>query len=1105
MRAVTYYAGRQSNAMDHQIPSHRVAHLSEAPRESKVLDWGQIGLLTVLALVVPSLGAFSQLASAQAQTGAWTWVGGSNTLPGFNQGEPGVYGTLGVPGFGNVPGGRQGAVTWTDVSGNFWLFGGRGYDSVGSNFGDLNDLWKFNASDHEWTWMSGSSTLGGWGRPGIYGTLGVPAIDNVPGGRNGGASWIDSEGNLWLFGGSGRDINSSAGDLNDLWEFSPSSGQWTWMGGSNVLPSSSGFDGQPGVYGTLGVPAATNVPGGRAGAVAWVDISGNFWLFGGMGYDSVHTQGNLNDLWQFNPSTRQWTWMSGSNTVGSNSNQPGSYGTLGIPAAGNVPGGRRDATSWTDSGGNFWLFGGFGSGASVEGWLNDLWEFNPSTLEWTWMGGSTGQGQSGVYGALGVASTGNVPGARISSLGWSDPSGNLWLLGGNGYDSAGARGDLNDLWQFNPFNQEWTWIGGSNTIGFNGGQGGVYGTLGVAAAGNVPGSRQQIAGWTDTQGNLWLFGGNGYVVSSSPNSLAGYLNDLWEYQPSAVAFPAASQPTFSLGSGTYSTPQTVSIADATPNAVIYYTADGTTPTLNSAVYTGPIIVNATETIQAIATATNYTQSLVASANYRIEPQAAPPVFSLASGSYTSVQTLTITDTTPGAVIRYTTDGTPPTIYSTIYSSPISISSTETVQAIAIASGYLNSTATSASYSITVPAATPTFSPAPGSYTNPVIVTISDATKGATIFYNTDGITWNVYSGPITVTTTETIQAGASAVGYGASAIASATYTIMKTPAIVWTTPAPITYGTPLSASQLNATANVPGTFTYTPAAGTILGSGIQQLAVMFTPTDSADYSTANAAVQLIVNKAAPVITWPTPAAIIYGTALSAAQLNATANVPGTFSYGPAAGSVLAAGTLTLHVTFTPTDSTDYTTATSSVLLTVNKATPVITWPTPASIGSGTPLSSTQLNAAANVPSTFAYSPAAGTILPVGTNTLNVTLTPTDAANYTTAGASVALVVNAPNFTFAVSPNALAVKQGGKASTAVAIAPTGGFTGSVTLSASGLPKGVTAAFSTNPTQTGSIITFTATNGATLGTSVVTITGRSGSLNKTTSITLTVAHK
>jgi len=249
----------------------------------------------------------------------------------------------------------------------------------------------------------------------------------------------------------------------------------------------------------------------------------------------------------------------------------------------------------------------------------------------------------------------------------------------------------------------------------------------------------------------------------------------------------------------------------------------------------------------------------------------------------------------------------------------------------------------------------------------------------------------------------------------------------------------------------------------------------------------------------------PVVTWLTPAAITYGTALSAAQLDATANVPGTFSYSPAVGSVLTAGTRTLHVTFTPTDSTDYTTATSSTLLTVNKARPAVTWPTPTPIASGTPLSSTQLNATANVPGTFAYSPAVGTILPVGSNTLNVTFTPTDTTNYTTASSSVSLVVNAPNFTLSVSPSTLAVKQGGKASSGIAIASTGGFTGSVTLSASGLPKGVTAAFSANPTNTGSTITFTATNGATQGTSVVTITGKSGALSQTASITLTVAHK
>jgi hypothetical protein len=742
-----------------------------------------------------------------------------------------------------------------------------------------------------------------------------------------------------------------------------------------------------------------------------------------MGYDSAHAQGNLNDLWQFNPSTGLWTWMSGSNTVGSNSNQPGSYGTLGIPAAGNVPGGRRGATSWKDSGGNFWLFGGFGAGASVEGWLDDLWEFDPSTLEWTWIGGSTGQGQSGVYGTIGIASAGNFPGARAFSLGWADAGGDLWLIGGYGYDSAGARGDLNDLWLFNPFNQEWTWIGGSNTIGFDGGQGGVYGTLGVSAAGNVPGSREQSAGWTDTKGNFWLLGGFGYVATSK----GGYLNDLWEYQPSAIAFPAASQPTFSLAPGTYSTAQIVSVVDATPNAVIYYTTDGTTPTLNSAVYYGPITVNATETIQAIATATNYSQSLVASAIYTIEPQATPPVFSLASGSYTSVQTLSITDTTPGAVIRYTTDGTPPTIYSTIYSNPISVSSTETIQAIAIANGYLKSTTTSASYSITLPAATPTFSLAQGSYTSPIIVIISDATKGATIFYNTDGVTWAIYTGPITVSTTETLQAGAAAVGYGDSAIASATYTIMKTPAIAWTTPTPIAYGTPLSAAQLNATSPVPGTFTYSPATGKVLNAGTQNLTVTFTPTDTADYVTATDSVILTVNKAAPSISWTTPPAITYGTALSVSQLNATANVPGTFLYSPAAGALLPVGTNTLSVTLTPTDSTDYATTSTSVLLTVN------------------PL---------------------------------------------------------PGFTLISSPATLSVTEGSSATSNIKLNPVGGFAGAVKLAVTGLPSGVTASFSTNPTASTSVLTLKAATKSTTGTATVIVTGTSGSLAQSANLSVTV---
>ena len=227
-----------------------------------------------------------------------------------------------------------------------------------------------------------------------------------------------------------------------------------------------------------------------------------------------------------------------------------------------------------------------------------------------------------------------------------------------------------------------------------------------------------------------------------------------------------------------------------------------------------------------------------------------------------------------------------------------------------------------------------------------------------------------------------------------------------TPVITWAAPAAIPYGTALSATQLNASTTVAGTYVYTPAAGAVLTAGSQTLSVTFTPTDSTDYNTATATVQLTVNKATPVITWATPAAIPYGTPLSATQLNASSTVAGTFVYSPAAGVVLGVGPQTLSVTFTPTDSTDYNTATATVQLMVNKATPVITWATPAAIPYGTALSATQLNASSTVTGTFVYTPAAGVVLGVGSQTLSVTLTPTDGTDYNAATSTVQLAVNA---------------------------------------------------------------------------------------------------
>ena len=146
---------------------------------------------------------------------------------------------------------------------------------------------------------------------------------------------------------------------------------------------------------------------------------------------------------------------------------------------------------------------------------------------------------------------------------------------------------------------------------------------------------------------------------------------------------------------------------------------------------------------------------------------------------------------------------------------------------------------------------------------------------------------------------------------------------------------------------MNATANVAGTFVYTPAAGTVLKAGTQTLSAVFTPADAGTSSSVTATVQLTVNQATPVITWATPAPITAGTALSATQLDASANVPGSFVYNPAVGNVPAAGTQQLTAVFSPTDTTDYASATGHTSLVVNAPTsgPISN---PASVGCGGP-------------------------------------------------------------------------------------------------------------------------------------------------------------
>jgi uncharacterized repeat protein (TIGR01451 family) len=325
----------------------------------------------------------------------------------------------------------------------------------------------------------------------------------------------------------------------------------------------------------------------------------------------------------------------------------------------------------------------------------------------------------------------------------------------------------------------------------------------------------------------------------------------------------------------------------------------------------------------------------------------------------------------------------------------------------------------------------------------VAVTLDGVTQQAAIGSSGAFSTTFDTAGLAASTTPYTVSYVYASDGTFGDASTTSSLTITKvTPIITWANPANITYGTALSSTQLDATSSwaiagvngsVAGTFTYTPVAGTVLKAGTgQALTVTFTPTDTTDYNTAADSVAINVDAAAPIITWANPADITYGTALSSTQLDATSSwtvagvngtVAGTFTYTPAAGTVLTAGAgQALTVTFTPTDTTDYKIGAGKVTINVDAATPTITWAKPADITYGTALSATQLNASSSwivagvkggVAGTFAYTPAAGTILPIGTaQTLSVAFTPTDLTDYTITSDTVTINVVKATLTIA---------------------------------------------------------------------------------------------
>lgn len=411
--------------------------------------------------------------------GEWVWKSGSSQLN-----YTGHLGTKGVPDTANAPPGEYEAIEWTDTSGNFWFYGGTGI----GGFGNL--LWKYDVATNQWTWVMGNPNSP---NP-VYGIAGVPDSNNTPGTRTESCSWVDKDGNFWLYGGEGW-----AGRPNDLWKYTVSSNMWTWMkGGAGVS-----CDGD---YGIKGVESPSNNPPCIFEMdITWTDYNGDLWM--------VDMNGCL---WRYRMQTNNWIWTKGNNIPNSKS----VYGTKGVASLKNTPGVAPyfNYTRWKDSEGNFWYLE---TAANYFVRKKILWKYQMYNNTWTWVDGDTIGVVTSNYG---IKCQLNNPITQIYDHGecrtcWIDGCDNLWLMGGFYADQFGAK-TLNDLVYFDTQNLNWVWVSGDSVqVPVSN-----FGAKGVSAPTNTPASRSGAVPFKDTLGNLWLYGGVDYTFNKK-------LADLWMYTP----------------------------------------------------------------------------------------------------------------------------------------------------------------------------------------------------------------------------------------------------------------------------------------------------------------------------------------------------------------------------------------------------------------------------------------------------------------------------------------------------------------------------------------------------------------------------------------------
>lgn len=439
--------------------------------------------------------------------GQWGWMAGDTTPA-----QQPIYGTKYTPSPNNNIGNKAFISVWY-LDNKIWLYGGE--DWIQKRYAAL---WTYDLNTNEFTWMGGHEYLSP-----VYTAVGTASPVNYPGSRAFGASWVSSDGTMWLFGGGLSTWNSN----NELWKFDGN--LWTLV----KEGTSTSIRGAEGEYGASFTPSPriefvyTNkgdklyligedfindtmyyctwifdstsqmwswidqsAPPRQYGGV-FVDSDDNIFYFGG--YSTEGIIGNTNDFWKWNKT--HWILLQGN---GSDSND--------------LPSARNQFTFWTDNFGVFWIFGGLSSA----GFINDIWKYEGGM--WTRMGHGNEESQ-GVYSLDSYA----YPSGRIPPLTLFNPATNrMTLVGGYGlglvYDfgfSFSSTGVLADIWEWN--GTMWTWLYGDQTLQMKSNYNTSFEVMTI-------GGHSNGFGWV-VNGTGYIYGGVGY---GSSNFSVDVLSDLWK-------------------------------------------------------------------------------------------------------------------------------------------------------------------------------------------------------------------------------------------------------------------------------------------------------------------------------------------------------------------------------------------------------------------------------------------------------------------------------------------------------------------------------------------------------------------------------------------------